>query len=956
MALDAGAGPEDHVRVSSAEVLVGREEERALAAAAARLVADGRAASLTIEGEAGIGKSRLAQTVADDARSKGLTVFWGQAHPFERTRPFGVVAEALGLDRRSPDPRRSSIGELLTGGSTDDPTPTLDDLRYRVVEEIVDLVELECVRRPVLLVTEDVHWADSASLLAIGTVVRRLPLAPLLVVTTARPAPQAAELVRLLDDLEAGGATPVRLRALPSDDVAELTRHVLGAVPGPILTGMVAKANGNPLWVEAILRSLAEEGRLRWSRDGVDAAAAELPASLGDLVVRRLRDLPPQTLELLQVTAVLGDTVSLRDVSAVSGRPPAEVVAQLGPAFDARLLDEAGHRVVFRHQLVHDAIYQHLPSPARHLLHRAAAVALMTAGADRLDVADHLMLGAERGDEEAIAWLRDAAREASARAPSVTAELLRRAEALLPPGHRDADLVAAEAVHALLRAGAVADASARAEAVLARPHATEVDIPLRIALLGALALQNRAAELITVAEASLADPARLRPSDHVLILAQQSWALTYAGDPLAGESAADRALVIAEGAHDPAMIVWALTALLVAVGRQGRFSEALTHARRAAALAAESPDTRSLPLQPKFFLGLTLFDCDLVEEARTAYRAALDDEFASGWWLSDTLTADAEASFVLGEWEDAVPGLVAGGEAAVEKDNPLLAMQSLAYRAIIATATGDHRLGRELVGGIVGSLEGDRLGYNAGILASALAGVTAAEGDLQGAYDVLLRCWRFDAARVNRYYHRLLGPDLVRLGLALGHRDVAGEVATAVAAAAALAPDVLSLQSVALRCRGLVTGEIEPLLEAVALARRTPLLVEHCGACEDAAGVLAGAGRRDEAAALLAEALDRYEHAGAEGWAGRARARLRDLGAHPAPRGPRRRPERGWASLTATEQAVSRLVAEGLTNSAVARQLYISPHTVNTHLRHVFAKLGVANRVALAAQVLHSIE
>ena len=178
-------------------------------------------------------------------------------------------------------------------------------------------------------------------------------------------------------------------------------------------------------------------------------------------------------------------------------------------AFDAQLLDEADDRVVFRHQLVHDAIYQHMPPSARRLLHREAAVALMAAGADRLDVADHLMLGAERGDEQAVAWLRDAAREASAQAPLVTVELLRRAEALLPGGHPDADLVSSEVVQALLRAGKVAEASARAEAVLARRHAAEVDTPLRLALLGALALQNRAAELIS---RGAGQPRRLGPA------------------------------------------------------------------------------------------------------------------------------------------------------------------------------------------------------------------------------------------------------------------------------------------------------------------------------------------------------------------------------------------------------------------------------------------------------------
>jgi DNA-binding CsgD family transcriptional regulator len=221
---------------------------------------------------------------------------------------------------------------------------------------------------------------------------------------------------------------------------------------------------------------------------------------------------------------------------------------------------------------------------------------------------------------------------------------------------------------------------------------------------------------------------------------------------------------------------------------------------------------------------------------------------------------------------------------------------------------------------------------------------------------VLLRCWRFDAARDSRFYHRSLAPDLVRLALALNHLDVAEEVAGAVAAGVALAPDVPTVRSLALRCRGLVDGKVEPLIEAVTFARRAPLLVEHAGACEDAAKMLAQYGRRDEATAFLAEALERYERAGANAWARRVRAQLRDLGFPPGPRGARQRPADGWESLTATERAVSLLVAEGLTNGAVARRLYISPHTVNSHLRHVFAKLGVSNRVALAAVVHHSIK
>lgn len=938
----------------SAGELVGREADLAVAAAALREVCDGRASALAIEGEAGIGKTRFVQSLVEDARARDVNVFSGGAHPFERTRPFGVVADALGLHRRSSDRRRSAVAELLAGPGGD-ASGAAGAAFYEVVEAIVDVLETACAEHPSVLVAEDIHWADSASLLAISTAVRRLPLSPLLVVVTARPSPLSAEAVRLLDDLVAAGGHSVRLRPLTSTDVEALGSHVLGAAPGPLLTALLAKAGGNPFWAVAMLRALAEEGLLRSDGATIEATTPVPPVSVSELVVRRLRHVPAETLELLQVTAVLGDAVSVRDVAAVAGRRPPDVVALLRPAFDAQLLDESGDRVVFRHELVHDAIYRHLPAPSRRVLHREAATVLRAGGANLLEVADHLVLGAERGDEQAVAWLRSAALEASAQAPLVALELVRRAEALLPGGHRDADLVSAEVVGALLRAGRAAEASARAEAVLTRRHAVEVDTPLRLALLGALALQNRATELIAVAHAGLAGSRSLQPFEEVPMLAQQSWALTFTGDLRAGEAAARRAMAIADEADDGAMSVWALTALLVAVGRQGRYGEALAHAMRAAALAAGSPDARSLPLQPQLFLGLALFDCSRVGEARIAYRRALDDEFGAGWFLSETLMADALASFAVGEWDDAVPRLIAGAQAAQEKDHGLLLSQSLALRSIIATGVGDRAAAADLVARFAGLLEAEQLPYNAGVLARAVAVSKEAEGDLRGAHDVLLRCWRFAAPREDRFYDRMVAPDLVRLALALGRRDVAAEVAHAVAKAVPLAPDVTTVRSTALRCEGLVTDDVDAVLEAVAITRETPLLVEHSGVCEDAARMLALCGRRDEAATLLVEALERYEHSGADGWAGRVRAQLRTLGVRPGRRGPRDRPASGWESLTATERAVSLLVAEGLTNGAVARRLYVSPHTVNTHLRHVFAKLGVANRVALAAEVHRSI-
>ncbi len=126
-------------------------------------------------------------------------------------------------------------------------------------------------------------------------------------------------------------------------------------------------------------------------------------------------------------------------------------------------------------------------------------------------------------------------------------------------------------------------------------------------------------------------------------------------------------------------------------------------------------------------------------------------------------------------------------------------------------------------------------------------------------------------------------------------------------------------------------------------------VLDHAGACEDAAAVLA-AGQPDQAKELLLEAQALYEAVDAVAWSARTAAALRVLGVRQGARRPHRRAETGWESLTRSERAVSELVAEGLTNREVARRLHISPHTVNTHLRHIFQKLVVTTRAELAAK------
>jgi DNA-binding CsgD family transcriptional regulator/tetratricopeptide (TPR) repeat protein len=946
------------VAQSLSPALVARDRELYLVKDMVRDLRAGKAGTLLIEGEAGIGKTRLLDDMLDDARAGGVLVYRGEAHPLERTRPFGVLAAALELQRRSPDPRRAAIGRLIVGDAeTSGAAPGgPPDQRHRIVEDIVDLVESSCAEGPVLLALEDLHWAEASTLLAVRSIVIGLVHVPFLLVASLRPSPRSAELDHILDDLLKAGARLLRLEALSTEGVDSVARDVLGDPPGPRLTGLLAKAGGNPLWVVEILRSLTDEDVLQRGDSGIEATTSEIPDSLRELVVRRLRYLSDATLDLLQVVAVLGDAVSVRDLASVARREEADLVADLTEAFRAGLLGDQGDALVFRHQLVHDAVYQNVPGPLRQTMHRDAAATLRAAGADPLQVAEHLLRGAVRGDLEAVNWLRQAARDAAGGAPLVSVELLRRAESILPGGHPDADLLSAELVEALLRAGHVAAAAGRAEAMLNRRHRLEVDKSLRLSLISAMSIQNRAWELIDRAEAELVQAPELPPADQSLVLAQASYGRTFSGDIVGGEATARRALDLAERSSDTAMVVWSLVAMWVAVSRQGRYAEALALTRRAVQLASDSSQPAARLRHPHFFLGMALCDSDLMEEGSIAYETALDEyhELGSAWLLPDTLLMSATRRFLTGEWEDAAPGLEAGLRVAHEQGQRILVAHSRALQAVMAIAGGDHREGETLLAPFQAELVSDAPAFAAEMVAFAAALLAEAEGDSAKACELLLRFWKLDLERDNRYFHRYLAPPLVRLALALDKRELAQKVTEVTEEAASRAVEVPTITAAASRCRGLVDNDPDRLLEAVELARRGPRLLDHAGACEDAAAVLVSAGRSGEAKALLLEALQLYESAGASAWAARAGASLRRLGVRRGVREARRRPNRGWASLTTTEISVSRLVAEGLTNRDVARRLHMSPHTVNTHLRHVFDKLSVSNRTELAAVIARS--
>ena len=932
--------------------LVGRERELERLRRILGVTASGSTATVLIEGEAGIGKTRLLEGLIEFARPAGTTVVRGEGHPLERTRPFGVLIDALGLRRASPDPRRAALGRLLIGEvSSEAGQFAVNQLQFRAIEEIIDVIEVASDGGPVLIVLDDLHWADSSTLLAFRWMVRELTEVPVMLVAALRPSPRGPELAVLVDDCLSGGAELIELEPLDVDEVAALVRAELGVPAGAGLTAAVGRAAGNPLWVVETVRTMASRGLLDLSGPMAEAASVELPDSLRHLVMRRLGYLPEATARTLRSASLLGDSFSLADLATITGRRAAELLEDLREAIDAGLVAESAGAFVFRHQLVRDAIYEDVPETARVALHREAAAALEAAGAPLTQVASHLILGAVAGDVGAAASLRRAAGDAAPRAPAIAAELLRRAVRLLPEDDPERDAIQTELAEALLGAGENVQAGALASELLAHPLDPELGGRLRFVLIVVLSLQGGDERLDLEVEAVLQESPEMPPAQQARLLGHSSFGRTFSGDFSGAERVARQALELAERGSDDAMSVWTMCALSTALMAQGRIDEELTILRDALRRAREAPGGMDRMGNPRFIAGMYFTDADLFDEADQLVReAAAECETtpSSATTLPDVNLAAAQLRFVAGDWSEVAPELEGAIAFASERGNMVMLARARSYLALIAIARGELADAERALETAEVRFAHARPGFDAGLVRYAEAMLAEAVGEPGRALDLLRDAWKADRARGGCYSARAVSPPLVRLCLEFSEDGLAREVADAMEHAATFASAVPSVQSAAARCRGLIEQDPARMQQAVELARRSRRMLDLAATCEDAAAVLASCDRPADAQVLASEAIDRYEALGAGWHAARANAALRAFGGRRGVRGRRKRDLTGWGSLTKSELAVAELVTEGLTNREIGKRLFISPHTVNTHLRHCFQKLDVNTRSALA--------
>jgi class 3 adenylate cyclase/tetratricopeptide (TPR) repeat protein len=417
---------------------VGRSAECArLRRAWARTDAGERQLAL-VAGEPGIGKSRLAAELALDVYDDGAVVLWGRCSE-EALAPYQPFVQALRHYFANCDPdelqgagaaHAAPLARLLPELALRVPvTERESDLetetgRYRLFAAIAALLAQIADEAPLLLVLDDLQWADQGTLQLLRMLLVDPRPAPMLVLGTFRDSevPRTHPLAQLYADVLRDRAVDlVELDGLDETESAGLVRSLLGwTPPADVARALCGETEGNPFFLEEIVRHLAELGAVTDSGQlrRLCASVAELgvPRRVKELVARRVQRLSPGVVEALRVGSVLGAQFRLDELAAVLGETDARVVALLDQALDARLLVELPTRVGeygFSHVLIQQALYDEQSANRRAALHARIAETLEAMRPHAAaELAHHFSLAGERSLAEVVAYGRAAGEQA----------------------------------------------------------------------------------------------------------------------------------------------------------------------------------------------------------------------------------------------------------------------------------------------------------------------------------------------------------------------------------------------------------------------------------------------------------------------------------------------------------------------------------------------------------------
>jgi DNA-binding NarL/FixJ family response regulator len=932
-----------------------REDELARVDALLGAARAGHGGVLLVTGPAGIGKTMVLEAARERAGKAGMRVLAGRGGELESDFSFGVARQLF--ERLVADAGAAEREVLLAGAArralialeseAAGPRTAESEPAFAVMHGLYWLAVNASVAGPVLVMVDDLHWADQASLRFLLYLAGRLAGLPVALALSwrAAEAEDVADRLSRFEQLPAGSV--VTVAPLSLSGVREVLIQGFGTAPADrFATACHEATGGNAFLLRELIEQLRADG-IGPSEEAAAQVAALGPRSIARAVELRVARLGPAASELARAAAVLGDRAQLRHAAALTGVGLSDAAAAADGLAGIGVF-EPGTPLRFVHPIVRAAVHEDIPLVSRGLRHADAAALLAAEGADLDEVCAHLLLCEPTGSADVVERLRAAAARADMRgAPESAVAYLRRAML--------------ETADVSLRA-ATAQELGRAEKVLGDPAAEE---HLREALRLTSDPAARAAVAPDLAEVLLlsgqweAGTAIIRealeevadrdaPSTAVVARLQSWWVGISAYDPRMVEEFDHRLDQLRAAARGPDTASRMLAGLLAGVLAWRGEPEAsvlalLDHALDRGRLLARIDSDPLMAAQALFspmMLEQLEREKELADQLLTLSqsRGSVTGLVISGCMEAgvrarrgELVAAETDVRMVIEIAAEygmtfAIPSAMwYGADALIERPG-------LADVAALADASGlPPDLARTASGALLREVRG-RLALAAGDFGAARAELRAAADTYQTLHLVNpgATCWRS------------------ALALAIAAEDPAGALRLADSELEdARRAGLPRPAAIALRARGLLKGGergLEDLDAAAELAAAGGARLEHARGLVEVGAALRRANRRSAAREPLRTGLDLAYRCGATRLAERARAELLAAGARP-----RREALTGLEALTASERRVAELAAGGMSNPQIAQALFVTLNTVEGHLRHVYQKLSIGSRGQLPA-------
>jgi len=930
-------------------------------------VDEGVASAIVLSGEPGIGKTRFLAEFARSADENGRLVLAGSASELERDLPFSVFVDALDEYLRGLAPARLAVLDDDVRTELSHVFPSLSALgtasggasqheRYRSHRAVRALLEELAKTRPLVLVLDDVHWADSASVELLGALLRRPPAAGVLIVLAARPRQIAERLSVAIERADrAGAVTRIELGALTALEARQLV--------GEEAAALYDESGGNPFYLEQLARSLGRQ-RDADAAPYVSLSGIEVPAAVAASLGEELGLLSAAARRVLEGASVAGDPFEPELAAAAAATSEAAAMEAIDELLVLDLVrsTEVPRRFRFRHPLIRRAAYEATPGGWRLGAHERCADLLAARGASAAARAHHVERSAREGDVEAVAVLREAGEGAARLAPASAANWFAQALRLLPasaPSNERIELLLAQSAAETASGHFTASHSALLEALAIAPD-DETVARKCAAVESLLGRHEQAGARLASAIERLPDQ---DSAAAVALMNELAVNLVWRAKYEELHACAERAVGAARRLGDRSLTAAALALLTMAESMTGGAERAEICRREAMALVDSlSDDDLARHLESATRLaGTELYGGWYADGERHATRAlAVGRATGQGGELFLVLVMTLGGLWRMrGKLAEAGELLDGGIEAARLFGNTHALVWSLGSRSATALHAGDVDLA------LAAAQEGFDLsasldeGFHSAEAAVDLARALLETGEPQRAVDLLLGHAGGEelvliAGGPRAHYLESLALGWVALDRPAEARRAA--VAAEAWASALELPMAVAWANRATAAVDLYTGNASAAAERALLAAAG---AEEVGAPIEAAlsrtlagRALAQSGERQRAIAELQNAAATLEACGALRWRAEAERELRKLGHRIHRRtAPGKNGATGLEALTSRELQVARLVVDRKTNPQIAAELFLSQKTVETHLRNIFRKADVSSRVDLARAV-----